>query len=75
MAHNYYHSTSKQAAEVAKKAGAKRLFLTHISARYAGKAAYQLAYQVRNYFPATRVVNDLDVFDIPFNKQGERNGE
>lgn len=73
LAHNYYHSTSKQAAEIAKQAGAKRLFLTHISARYAGKAAYQLAYQVRNIFPATRVVNDLDVFDIPF-KNKERNG-
>lgn len=66
MAHNYYHSTSKQAAEIAKKAGAKRLLLTHISARYAGKSAYQLAYQVRSLFPKTRVVNDFDVVDIPF---------
>lgn len=66
LAHNYYHSTSQQAAEIAKRAGAKRLLLTHISARYAGKAAYQLAYQVRNIFPATRVVNDFDVVDIPF---------
>ncbi len=75
LAHNYYHSTSKQAAEIAKEAGAKRLLLNHISARYAGKAAYQLAYQVRKLFPNTRVVNDLDVFDIPFKKQGERDGK
>lgn len=68
MAHSYYHSTSQQAAEVAKAAHAKRLLLTHISARYTGKAAYQLAYQVRDILPNTRVVNDFDVIDIPFNK-------
>ncbi|MBB1078604.1 ribonuclease Z [Limosilactobacillus sp. STM2_1] len=68
MARSYYHSTSKQAAEVAKKAGVKKLLLTHISARYTGKAAYQLAYQVRNIIPDTRVVNDFDVIDIPFKK-------
>ncbi|WP_047769093.1 ribonuclease Z [Limosilactobacillus panis] len=68
MAKNYYHSTSLQAAEIAKKAGAKRLLLNHISARYTGKAAYQLAYQVRDVFPNTRVVNDFDIIDIPFNK-------
>lgn len=68
MARSYYHSTSKQAAEVAKRAGVKRLLLTHISARYTGKAAYQLAYQVRDIFPQTRVVNDFDVIDVPFKK-------
>lgn len=68
MAHNYYHSTSLQAAEVAKQAGAKKLLLTHISARYTGKAAYQLAYQVRDIVPDTRVVNDFDIIDIPFKK-------
>lgn len=68
MARAYYHSTSKQAAEVARDAHAKRLLLTHISARYTGKAAYQLAYSVRNIFPNTRVVNDFDVYDIPLKK-------
>ncbi|MBA2914106.1 ribonuclease Z [Limosilactobacillus frumenti] len=68
MARSYYHSTSQQAAEVAKAAHVKRLLLTHISARYTGKAAYQLAYQVRDIMPNTRVVNDFDVIDIPFNK-------
>ncbi|MCI1975630.1 MAG: ribonuclease Z [Limosilactobacillus sp.] len=68
MAHNYYHSTSLQAAEVAKQAGAKKLLLTHISARYTGKAAYQLAYQVRDVVPDTRVVNDFDIIDVPFKK-------
>lgn len=73
MARAYYHSTSKQAAEVARDAHAKRLLLTHISARYTGKAAYQLAYSVRNIFPNTRVVNDFDVYDIPLKKGGKVN--
>lgn len=68
LARSYYHTTSLQAAEIAKRAGAKQLLLNHISARYAGKAAYQLAYQVRDVFPNTRVVNDFDIIDIPFNK-------
>ncbi|WP_242363612.1 ribonuclease Z [Limosilactobacillus antri] len=68
LARSYYHSTSLQAAEIAKRAGVKRLLLNHISARYAGRAAYQLAYQVRDVFPATRVVNDFDVVEIPFKK-------
>ena len=66
MARNHYHSTSVQAAEEAKKAGAHKLLLTHISARYIGRDAYELAYQVRDIFEDTRVVNDFDVFDIPF---------
>ncbi len=33
MAHSYYHSTSQQAAEVAKAAHAKRLLLTHLQVR------------------------------------------
>lgn len=66
LAHNYYHSTSAQAANIAKQAHVKMLLLNHISARYVGKAAYALAYQVRDIFPNTRVVKDFDVYDIPF---------
>ncbi|MEY8442036.1 ribonuclease Z [Lactobacillaceae bacterium 24-114] len=68
MAYNYHHSTSQQAAEVAKQAGVKMLLLNHISARYTGKSAYQLAYQVRDIVPNTRVVNDFDIIDIPLKK-------
>ncbi|EEU30665.1 ribonuclease Z [Limosilactobacillus coleohominis 101-4-CHN] len=66
LAHNYYHSTSAQAAQIAKQAHVKMLLLNHISARYVGKAAYSLAYQVRDIFPNTRVANDFYVYDIPF---------
>ena len=46
-----------------------RLLLTHISARYAGKSANELAYQARTIFENTRVVNDFDVFEVPFGEQ------
>lgn len=69
QARHHYHATSLQAAEVAAAANVGRLFLTHISARYAGRSANELAYQVRHIFKNTRVVNDFDVFDIPIGKQ------
>lgn len=66
LAHNYYHSTSAQAATIAKKAHVHLLLLNHISARYIGKAANELAYQVRDIFPNTRVVKDYDIYNVPF---------
>lgn len=69
LARNYYHSTNMQAATVAQEQGVGRLLLTHISARYAGKTANELAYQAQEVFKNTRVVNDFDVFEIPFGQQ------
>jgi ribonuclease Z len=66
LAHNYYHSTNVQAAHIAQNAHVHQLLLNHISARYVGKKAYNLANQVRDIFPNTRVVKDFDVYDIPF---------
>ncbi|MFC6170833.1 ribonuclease Z [Loigolactobacillus jiayinensis] len=68
IAHNYYHSTSTQAAEVAKKAHVKQLLLTHISARYVGKAAHELQSEARQVFPHTRVMKDFDQIPIPLQK-------
>ncbi len=69
LARSYYHSTSLLAGQAAHDAGVGRLFLTHISARYAGKQANELAYQAQGIFENTRVVNDFDVFEIPMGVQ------
>ncbi|MBO0480066.1 ribonuclease Z [Vagococcus fluvialis] len=68
MAKSYFHSTSTQAGTVAKEAGAKKLVLTHISARYLGKAVYELEKEAKSVFKNTRVVKDFDIVDIPLKK-------
>ena len=69
MAKAYFHSTSQQAAEVAKEAQVKQLILTHISARYL-KKAYQLQEEAQEIFPNTKIVKDMDIIEIPFANEG-----
>jgi len=57
------HSTPSQAAETAKRAGAKRLVLTHISARY--KDPNLLLEQARKVFPRVEVAEDFMKIDLP----------
>ena len=59
MARRHGHSTSKQAADVAQEAGAKRLVLTHISARYVGPLVAQLAQEARDVHPNSYVAKDF----------------
>jgi ribonuclease Z len=59
MARKHGHSTSKQAAEVAKEAGAKRLILTHISARYVGPLISHLAKEARAVHENSFVAKDF----------------
>jgi ribonuclease Z len=53
----YNHMTSKDAALIASKAKAKRLILTHFSARY--KSTLELNEDASNYFPDTECAYDL----------------
>lgn len=69
MARNYFHSTTHQAAEVAKKAQVKRLILTHISARYLAQDALNLEKEAQEIFTNTKIAKDFDIVEIPFQNE------
>lgn len=59
------HSTAAEAAQVALAARARRLVLTHLSARYSA-AAHLLRDEARAVFPETEVARDGMVVDVPY---------
>ena len=61
------HSTSAEAAEVARLAGVKLLALTHVSPRYFGP---ELAREAKAVFPHVVVPRDFDTIAIPFPERG-----
>jgi ribonuclease Z len=63
------HATASDAARVAREAGARRLVLTHISARYADAPAI-LERQAAEIFQGARVAFDGMVLEIPYPDDG-----
>lgn len=61
MAGQFSHLTARQSAELAARAGVKRLILTHISRRYREKDVLKEAQEV---FPNAVVARDFDTFQI-----------
>jgi ribonuclease Z len=58
------HSTARQAAEIALRAGVKRLYLFHISPRYEGDEE-KLLMEARQVFPNTYLAEDLLSIEVP----------
>ncbi|MFD2679602.1 ribonuclease Z [Bacillus seohaeanensis] len=65
MAHDYYHSTTEQAAEVAKQAGVAMLYLTHISSRFGKESWKELQEEARGIFENSYIAEDLLEVEIP----------
>ncbi len=62
LAKKHHHLTAKQAAEMAKEAGAEKLILTHFSARY--QESEDFAKEARQVFPNTFAAEDFRVFSF-----------
>ncbi len=59
----FWHSTARQAAEVAKNAGAGVLFITHISPRYEDGTI--LLEEAKKVFPESHLAEDFTEFQVP----------
>jgi len=70
LARQYNHSTTTQAATIAKRAGVKKLLLTHFSSRYMYKDMKQLKNEAKVIFPNTCLMTDLQEISIPINREG-----
>jgi ribonuclease Z len=61
MAAEFSHLTARHGAELAIKAGVKKLILTHISRRY---REMDVLKEAQALFPNTAVARDFDMFQI-----------
>ncbi|MFZ5857737.1 MAG: ribonuclease Z [Chloroflexota bacterium] len=61
MATEFSHLTARMAADLATKAGVKKLILTHLSRRYREK---DVLAEAQALFPAVSVARDFDVFQV-----------
>jgi len=62
------HATAREAAEVAREAGVRRLVLTHISPRYT-RDAPELLEEAQARFPETLIARDGMTVEVPFQQE------
>lgn len=65
-AHEFGHSTARQAAEIALKAGAKKLVLNHFSSRYKDEEMSNLLMEAQSVFPNTVLSDEHMIVPIDF---------
>jgi ribonuclease Z len=65
LAYDYFHSTTHQAAEIARISGSKQLCLTHISSRYDRQAWLELVKEAQEIFLNTDIAEDFKEINIP----------
>ncbi|WNE20640.1 ribonuclease BN [Escherichia coli] len=58
------HSSTRQAATLAREAGVGKLIITHVSSRYDDKGCQHLLRECRSIFPTTELANDFTVFNV-----------
>lgn len=64
LAYNYFHSTTTQAATLAKGANVNKLILTHISSRYQNNALNDLLEEAKTIFEPTLIAHDFLTYKI-----------
>lgn len=62
------HSTAREAAQVAARAGVRRLVLTHLSARYT-RDTTELEREAREVFPGAVIARDGMEIDVPYSDE------
>ncbi|MBJ8957091.1 ribonuclease BN [Citrobacter youngae] len=58
------HSSTRQAAQLARDAGVGRLIMTHVSSRYDAKGCQRLLEECRAIFPDTELAHDFAIFTV-----------
>ncbi len=53
------HSSTRQAAQLAREAGVRKLIVTHVSSRYDVRGAESLLAECREVFPACELAEDF----------------
>ncbi|MBO1514663.1 ribonuclease Z [Metabacillus bambusae] len=70
LAYDYFHSTTKQAAMIAKQSNAKKLILTHISSRYQSEDDFtKLVKEAQALFPLTYLAEDFMLVEVPKSRE------
>ena len=71
LANKYFHSTTIDAANIAKESNVNKLILTHISSRYLFNDLNIMLQEAKKIFLNTFIVKDLDIIKVPleFKKQ------